>query len=63
VRERKIVHPKQSYSESQTSSKESGDSNNTSNVVATMWVTEDKMPNLGHFTGNPGVKQIPSNPT
>jgi hypothetical protein len=32
VRERKIVCPKQSYSESQTGSKESDDSNNTSNV-------------------------------
>jgi hypothetical protein len=30
VRERKIVRPKQSYSESQTSSKESDDSNDTS---------------------------------
>jgi hypothetical protein len=24
---------------------------------------EDKTPNLGPFTGNPGVKQIPSDPT
>ena len=23
----------------------------------------DKTPNLGPFTGNPGVKQIPSDPT
>jgi hypothetical protein len=23
-----------------------------------MWVKEDKMPNLGPFTGNPEVKQI-----
>jgi hypothetical protein len=28
-----------------------------------MWVKEDKMPNLGPFTGNPGVKQILSDPT
>jgi hypothetical protein len=28
-----------------------------------MWVKEDNMPNLGCFTGNPGVKQIPSDPT
>jgi hypothetical protein len=27
-----------------------------------MWVKEDKTPNLGPFTGNPGVKQILSNP-
>jgi hypothetical protein len=25
---------------------------------ATTWVKEDKTPNLGPFTGNPGVKQI-----
>jgi hypothetical protein len=63
VRERKIVCPNQSYSESQTSSEESDDSNNTSNVLATMWVKEGKTPNLGHFTGNPRGKQIPSDPT
>jgi hypothetical protein len=48
------------YSESETSSKES---DNTSNAEATMWVKEDKTPNLGPFTGNPGVKQIPSDQT
>jgi hypothetical protein len=63
VREREIVRPKQSYSESQTSSEESDDSNNASNMGATMWVKEDETPNLGPFTGNPGVKQIPSDPT
>jgi hypothetical protein len=63
VRERKIVCPKQSYSESQTSLEESDDSNDTSNVWATTWVKEDKVPNLGPFTRNPGVKQIPSKPT
>jgi hypothetical protein len=46
VGERKIVQPKQSYSESQTSSEESDDSNDTSNDGATMWVNEDKTPNL-----------------
>jgi hypothetical protein len=60
VKEINIVWPVQSESESSTSSKESG---NTSNVRATMWVEEDKTPNVGHFTGNPGVKQIPSDPT
>jgi hypothetical protein len=55
-----IVSPKQSYSESQTSSDESDD---TSNAVATMWVKEDRTPNLGPFTGYPGVKQIHSDPT
>jgi hypothetical protein len=32
-------------------------------VGGTMWVKEDKTPNLGPFTGNPGVKQIPCDPT
>jgi hypothetical protein len=62
-RERKIVCPKLRYTESQTGSKESDDSNDTSNAGATTWVKEDKMPNLGPFTGNPGVKQIPSDPS
>jgi hypothetical protein len=30
---------------------------------ATTWLKEDKTPNLGPFTGNPGVKQILSDPT
>jgi hypothetical protein len=30
---------------------------------AMMWAKEDKTHNLGRFTGNPGVKQIPSDPT
>jgi hypothetical protein len=54
VRERKIVRPKQSYSESQTSSKESDNSNDISNVGAPTWVKEDKTANLGPFTGNQG---------
>jgi hypothetical protein len=29
----------------------------------TAWVKVDKTPTLGQFTGNPGVKQIPSHPT
>jgi hypothetical protein len=28
-----------------------------------MWVKEENMPNLGPFTGDPGVKQILSDPT
>jgi hypothetical protein len=60
VREINIVWPEHSENESSTSSEES---DNTSNAWATTWVKEDKMPNLGHFTGNPGVKQIPCDPT
>jgi hypothetical protein len=48
---------------SQTSSEESDDSNDTSNAGATTWLKEDKTPNLGPVTGNPAVKQIPSDPT
>jgi hypothetical protein len=51
--ERKIVRPRQSYSENQTGSEESNNSNDTSNVGATTWVKEGKTPNLGPFTGNP----------
>jgi hypothetical protein len=40
------------YSESETSSEES---DYTPNAGATTWVEEDKTPNLGPFTGNPGV--------
>jgi hypothetical protein len=46
------VWPEQSYSESETSSQES---DNTSNAGVTTRVKEDKTPNLGSFTGNPGV--------
>jgi hypothetical protein len=53
VRETKIVPWEKKYSEGETRSEES---NNTSNVGATTWVKEDKTPNLGPFTGNPGMK-------
>jgi hypothetical protein len=43
-------------SDSETSSEES---DSTSDAGATMWVKEDRMPNLGFSTGNPGMKQIP----
>jgi hypothetical protein len=60
VRERKIVWPEKNYSDSETSSEESDSS---SDAGATTWVKEDKMQNLGPFTGNPGVKQITCDPT
>jgi hypothetical protein len=43
------------YSESETSSEEN---DNTSNAGSTTWVKEDRMPNVGPFTGNSDVKQI-----
>jgi hypothetical protein len=48
------------YSESETSFEKS---DSTLNVGATTRVKEDKTPNLGPFTENPGVKQILSDPT
>jgi hypothetical protein len=60
VRETKIVQQKKKYCESETSTEES---DNTSNADATPWVKENKTPNLESFTGNPGVKQIPSDRT
>jgi hypothetical protein len=55
-----LCRKKKKYSESKTNSKES---DKTSNVGATKWVKEGKLPNSGLFTGNPGVKQILSDPT
>jgi hypothetical protein len=49
-------------SENESGSEES-DSDTTSNEGAATWVKVDKTPTLGEFTGNPGVKQIPSDPT
>jgi hypothetical protein len=53
VREIKIVDQEQS----------SSDIDEPSNEGATSWIKEDKTPKLGPFTGNPGVKQIPCDPT
>jgi hypothetical protein len=42
----------------------SSDENVGSNIAETAtWGKVDKTPTLGQFTGNPGVKQIPSDPT
>ena len=61
-RQNKIVHPLQSYSDSEQSANESDD-DDTLDLAVSTWVKTDKTPNLGPFTGNPGVKQIPSDPT
>jgi hypothetical protein len=50
---------KKNYSDNETSSEES---DSTSDARATMWVKEDRKPNLGPFTGYPGVKQISCDP-
>src|SRR5215469_124013 len=62
IRKNKIVHPIPSYSESE-SANESDEDNETLDLAASTWVKTDKTPNLGPFTGNPGVKQIPSDQT
>ena len=61
-RQNKIVHPLPSYSESDSANESDKDDETLDSAVST-WVETDKTPNLGPFTGNPGVKQIPSDPT
>ena len=61
-RQNKIVHPLLSYSDSEKSANESDDDETLDSAVST-WVKTDKTQNLGPFTGNPGVKQILSDPT
>ena len=61
-RQNKIVHPLPSYSDSEKSANKSDDDETLYSAVST-WVKTDKTPNLGPITGNPGVKQIPSDPT
>ena len=60
-RQNKIVHPLTSYSDSEQSANKSDDDDEI--LDSAVWVKTDKTPNLEPFTGNPGVKQIPSNPT
>jgi len=58
-RQNQIVHPLPSYSDSE----QSDDDDEILHSAVSTWVKTDKTPNLGQFTGNPGVKQIPSDPT
>jgi len=58
-RQNKFVHPLPSYSDSE----QSDDDDETLDSAVSTLVETDKRPNLGSFTGNPGVKQIPSDPT
>jgi len=62
-RQNKIVHPLPSYSDSEQSANKSDDDDKTLDSEVSTSVKTDKTTNLGPFTGNPGVKQIPSNPT
>jgi len=62
-RQNKIVHPLPSYSDKEQSANETDDDNETLDSAVSTWVKTDKTPNLGPFTRNPGVKQIPSDLT
>jgi len=62
-RQNKIVHPLPSYSNNEQSANESDDDDETLDLAVFTWVKTDKTPNLSPFTRNPGVKQIPSDPT
>ena len=61
-RQNKIVHHLPSYSDSEKSANESDNDDETLDSAVSTWVKTDKTPNFGPFTGNPGVKQIPSDP-
>ena len=62
-RQNKTVHPLLSYNDSEQCANEGDDDNETLDSAVSTWVKTDKTPNLGPFTGNPGVKQIPSDLT
>ena len=62
-RQNKIVHPFPSYSDSEQSANESDNDDETLDSAVSTWAKTDKTPNLGPFTRNPGVKQIPSDLT
>jgi len=55
----KLCNPLPSYSDSE----QSADDDETLDSAVSTWVKTEKTPNLGPFTGNPGVKQIPSDLT
>ena len=62
-RQNKIVHPLPSHSDSEQCTNEGDDDDKTPDSAVCTGVITDKTPNLGTFTGNPGVKQIPSDLT
>ena len=49
-----------SENEREQSANEIDNDDETLDSAVSTWVKTDKTPNLGPFTGNPGVKQIPS---
>ena len=61
-KQNKIVHPLRVKEKVKKSANESDEDETLDSAVST-WVKKNKTPNLGPFTGKPGVKQIPSDPT
>ena len=62
-RQNKIVHPLPSNSDGAQCANGGDDDDETLDSAVSTWVKTDKTPNLWPFTANPGVKQIPSDPT
>ena len=58
-RQNKIVRPLPSYSDSEQCANEGDDDDETLDSAVSTWLKTDKTPNLGPFTVNLGVKQIP----
>jgi hypothetical protein len=58
-RQNKTVHPLPSYGDNEQSANESDVDDETLDSAVSTRVKTDKTPNLGPFTRNPGVKQIP----
>jgi len=52
-----------SENKSEQSANEIEDDDEILDSAVSTWIKTDKTPNLWPFTGNPGVKQIPSDPT
>jgi hypothetical protein len=57
------VCPLPSYSDSEQCANEGDDDDETLDSAVSTWVKTDETQNLGSFTGNPGEKQIPSDPS
>ena len=51
-----------SENKSEQSANEIEDDDETLDSAVSTWIKTDRTPNLGPFTGNPRVKQIPSDP-
>ena len=52
-----------SENKSEQSANKIEEDDETLDSAVSTWIKTDKTPNLGPFTGNPGVKQIPSDLT